>query len=174
MVKPFNLQPVVVTGRITSRDGGRKYLMPDTVPARGTFFTVRGPAGPEGPPGPPGAGVADRYTTGSAVGTHRLVAHDGFGLRPADPLIPAHGGQLIGVSLQSANAAGAEINVQTSGPLTDASFTFTPGAPVFAGPDGVLTQNPAAPVNRAWQTVVGHAIAVNTVFLDLDDTTFLC
>ena len=134
-----------------------------------------GPQGAPGPQGPPGD-EADRPTfpVSEPIGAPRLVVHDGTGLRIADPLDEQHGGQLVGVSLTSAAGVGERISVQSAGPLTHSSFSFIPGLPVFANEFGVITQDVSTPVGRVWQTVLGHAISGDTVFLDFDDTTFLC
>ncbi len=76
------------------------------------------------------------------ISGHHVVAWDGTGLaKVADPSVVSDGWLVLGVSTNAASLGG-DVSVQKSGLLTDSSFAFTPAAPIFLGPAGVLTNTP--------------------------------
>lgn len=139
-----------------------------------TPLVIGGPIGERGPQGPPGSGTASQFAAAGPVGGLRLVVNGGNGVEHANPNIREHGFQIIGVSLQSAVSPGDLIEVQQSGSLSNPSFNFIPGQPVYTNEFGVLTQTPPTDPTRAWQTVVGHATDANTLFINIQDPVFLC
>lgn len=169
---PVKPEPVLV--RINVPSTGTNLLSPTEVPARVTPLVLRGQPGPQGERGPPGGGAASEFSSAGTLGGLRVVVNAGDGLVHADSTDEQHGLQIVGVSLNSAVAPGDSVQVQQIGSLTDPSFNFTPGQPVYVGPAGVLTQVPPSGPEQAWQTIVGHATDQNTVFLNIQDPVFLC
>lgn len=125
--------------------------------------------GPQGPKGEAGNTILT-YVAGEAVGGHRVVRSIGGGTCGyASSNDPTGGDDTIGLTLAAA-AAGNQVDVQNSGPVTFAGWTWTPGAPVFVGLSGLLTQTP--PVTGYVQSM-GHAEGPTTIFLAIGEATFL-
>ncbi len=121
--------------------------------------------GPPGPPGPPGAqGESLVGVAGAAISGHRLVTVDGAG-----GLIHATGPDAIGLTLNAA-AIGGEVTVQQGGFVTEPSWTWTPGEPIFQTGAGQLTQTiPTAGMIRQ----VAIALSPTKIALDLQPPTIL-
>jgi hypothetical protein len=122
-----------------------------------------GTPGPAGPPGPSGSNATQRMAA-AALGGHRLVRvlADGS-VDYVDSLNPLHGDDTLGVTTGAAEA-GALATVQTSGALTEPSWAWMPGEPVFAGTNGSLTQAPPA---AGFVQVVGFAATSTSLVIAL-------
>ena len=70
---------------------------------------------------------------------------------------------MLGITTGAA-AAGDAINVQASGEMTEVSWNWTPGLPVFLGTNGLLTQTP--PVS-GFQLVLGVAISPTKLAINI-------
>ena len=79
-----------------------------------------------------------------AIGIGKAVAfrQDGT-VEPADHDNPAHLSRLAGITLASASA-GTAARVRACGSVQFDGWNWTPGAPVFVGRNGDLTQTPPA------------------------------
>lgn len=165
-------------GVVHIRRGSREVAVVDSTKTNVTPLIVRGPRGEPGltgPPGPAGSGSSSSFVNGnSTISAFRLISNVNNIPTHSDILDEDDGDQVVGVSLNSAVNPGEVVEVQFAGPLSDPSFSFTPGLPVFSGPDGVLTQDPTFVSGQAWQLVVGHAIDPQTINLNLQDPIFLC
>lgn len=75
----------------------------------------------------------------------------------------------IGIST-NAVTAGQDVNIHTSGPLTDASWSWTCPAPVYVGVNGALTQT--APTT-GFNSCVGIAIAADTIDVSIHPSILL-
>lgn len=74
---------------------------------------------------------------GTGVGAQRTLMFDPSGaVVHANPLDP--GFLFAGIS-QQAGVAGSSIMVLESGPMTEATWAWTPRRPLFVGPNGTLT-----------------------------------
>lgn len=123
----------------------------------------QGPTGPQGPPGPAGASTLS-LTAAIAIGGHRLVTTDASGHAIyADATIPTHANCVVGMSIGAA-ASGATVSVQSSGELSDPSFSYTPGQVLFLGSDGLVATN--APTS-GFSLVIGYAETATTIFLNI-------
>lgn len=123
--------PPPVAVRWRGPDAAMTITMADAGPA-----PVAAVIGPPGPAGPVGGLVT--CPAGEAIGGQRAVTigPDGKAYRasPAGPGALAVFGLTAGAAL-----AGAPVTIQCAGPMTEPSWTWTPG-PVWLGPDGVPTQ----------------------------------
>lgn len=87
---------------------------------------------------------AVRAVAAVAVGFGKAVAFREDGrIEPADHDTPSHCSRLAGVTLASATA-GTEARVCVDGPVQCPGRTWIPGAPMFVGRKGDLTQTPPA------------------------------
>jgi hypothetical protein len=114
-----------------------------------TFGVVTLPAGPVG------------------VSGHRaiMVAEDGSATH-ADP---AHATSFIGISKHAA-AAEQPVDVAMRDTLTESSWAWVPGQPVYFVADGVLTQT--IPVDIA-VTPIGVAVSATSILISRDSPVFL-
>ena len=71
--------------------------------------------------------------------------------------------RLCGVTITAADI-GAEVVIQQSGELTDASFNFTTTSPVFLGAGGTLTQTP---VESGASVAVARVITPTRIYIDI-------
>lgn len=131
--------------------------------------SIKGPQGDPGPPGPPGAAGSNAiFATGNAatvLSGHRVVtpAADGtLGYASNDNL--AHLAAPLWVTI-GAVASGAPVDALMFGPMTEPSWSWTPG-PVYLGVNGVLTQTaPAAPA-ALFLAQVGVATSPTSLVVD--------
>lgn len=123
-----------------------------------------GPPGPAGPPGPSG-GSAVQLPSGETIFGLRAVRAAGGSIYHPDTSVADHAEQVMGIALQSGTGL---LNVQTSGLLTEGSWSWAPGL-VYCGADGTLTQ---APSTTGWLLAVGRAIGPDTIEVDIDTAFF--
>ena len=123
--------------------------------------------GVQGEQGPPGTSENATYTAAAPVSGHRALMFDGTGnVLHADPSAPY---ALAGIS-SGAAAAGADVSAVASGAMSEVSWTWTPGLPVFVGAAGVLTQ--AIPTSGILQQLA-TAIAPTRIFVSPFEQTLL-
>jgi hypothetical protein len=129
----------------------------------------QGPPGRNGDAGGDGSNLT--YIAGGAIGGHRFVALDGDELRYAGNDAIEDASLTLGLSLNAA-ASGGDVEVQFSGPVFNAGWSWSPGLPVYLGTNGQLTQTPpAAPA--VFALTVGHALAADTLNLRIGDPIIL-
>jgi hypothetical protein len=139
---------------------------PITIVGESTVLLVtsleQGPAGPPGPPGAQGESLVG--VAGAALSGHRLVAVDGAGA-----MVYATGPDAIGLTLNAA-AVGGNVTVQQGGFLSEPSWSWIPGQPVFQVGAGQLTQTiPTTGMLRQ----VAVALSPTKIALDLQPPTIL-
>lgn len=115
-----------------------------------------------------------RKIAAAPVVKHRVVhAVNSTQAEHADNSVEDHGDSLLGIA-NSAAAAGAFFNVQTSGPLTDASWAWTPEEPIWVGADGALTQSPPDDdPGVAFSARVAFALTSTQIFIGLEEPVYL-
>lgn len=133
-----------------------------TLEAHGVRVHV-GPPGPRGPRGESGGAEEVELVAATALSGHCVVLMtdtDEAGYASASN--PAHVGRVIGITTGAA-AEGAAVTVRTRGPMTEGSWTWTPGAPVYCGVDGVLTHT--SPSGGQWAQIVGVAASATQLWV---------
>lgn len=139
-------------------------LLEITRPDNGTTLIVQagdGPQGVQGVPGPTG-GTLSRIADGALSG-HRVVRATSATLAGyCDAGTLSHMFTCLGVT-NGAAADGAAVVVTNLGELTEPSWSWTSGLPIFCGAQGVLTQtyDPA----WAWSLVVAVAETSTKIFI---------
>ena len=128
----------------------------------------QGPPGPQGPVGP--AGGETYYTAAVALGGHRAVCLRSDGLHYADAATAEHAGLVAGIT-PGAVTSGALTSVTSFGEMTEPSWSWTAGLPVFVGLNGVLTQ--ALPDTAAFSQVLGVATSPTSIFVRLREPLIL-
>lgn len=90
-------------------------------------------AGPTGPQGIPGNAFS--VVASENLGGHRLISLTGFYAQPENS-------DLFGGISQSAVVTGDTVELVRYGVIEEGSWNWTPNAPIFSGPNGILTQTP--------------------------------
>ena len=104
----------------------------------------------------------------SAISGSRVVRYvdaDHVGIASADTL--THSASIAGVSSTSTASAESDITIVRSGEVEDSGWSWTPGAPVFLGLNGALTQTHSP--SWAFSLIVGMAISATRIVVDLRD-----
>lgn len=139
----------------------REYLVALQQPeVHGTTLGEQGPPGRQGIPGPAGGAAVERQA-GEALSALRAVYELDGQVFVLDYRDGAGIYLLLGLTLTAADAGG-QVNVQRSGPLDDAGWSWAPG-PVWLGADGALTQ--VAPVD-GFCVLLGAAVSGTRLILD--------
>lgn len=123
-------------------------------------------------PGPKGesSAVLNIYTAGASLSGHRMVT-----LNSSQQLIYAtninldHAEKVLGMTMGAA-AAGDLTQVIRSGELSEPSWNWTLGQPIFLGLDGLLTQVPPA---SGFLLHVAFPISATRVFVDIKQALIL-
>jgi hypothetical protein len=104
--------------------------------------------------GPPGQGAAQSVIAAEPLGGHRVVTS--AGLHSTSGTLDL----VFGISIAAA-LTGAPAIIVDAGPLTEPSWAWVPGLPIYAGPSGVLTQaEPAGPIKQVATAITATTIAV--------------
>ena len=109
--------------------------------------------------GPRGITGAQTVTAIEALGGHRAVTADGYHCTPTTL------DKLAGIT-KGAASIGNLAAIQTSGYMTEPSWSWTPDAPIFVGASGVLTQSAPSGVARR----VAWALSTTEINIDLFPT----
>lgn len=136
--------------------------MPDITTYGGVIVKVVTP-GPPGPPGPPGAGGVQTAALVAArdLSGHRVVVATPAGADYADPTNPDHAGAVLGITTGAA-LAGNLATIQAAGEMTEPSWAWTPGQPIYAGAGGQLVSAPPA---SGWVRVIAVAVTATRLLL---------
>lgn len=85
--------------------------------------------------------VIGQYTASEAIGGHIVVYQTAGGVAIASSDSTSHANRILGIT-NSAVSLGANVPVTLSGELTEPTWTFTEGLPVYLSVNGTLTQTP--------------------------------
>lgn len=114
-------------------------------------LNLEGPPGPQGPPG-----NALMVVAAEPLGGHRVVTASGFLCGPENA------NAAVGIT-KTASVTGDTSEVVVQGIMEEASWSWTPEAPIFVGSAGVLTQTtPSSGLIRR----VGWATSPTTINVD--------
>lgn len=128
-----------------------------------TAVTGIGPRGTQGEPGPAGGSALQRQA-GEALSALLAVYELGGEVFRLDYRDVDHIDLLLGITLTAA-PLGQAVNVQRSGALDDAGWSWAPGR-VWLGANGSLTQTPAV---DGYDVLIGSAVSANRIILNLQD-----
>lgn len=115
--------------------------------------------GEKGDIGLAGANYAT-YPTTSVLGGHRVIASLANTLVYADNTNQQHQNNIIGLSTGA--SSGSSIILQSSGFITEPSWTWIPDLPIFLSTNGLLTQTQPL---TGFSIIIATAITSTTVFL---------
>lgn len=129
-----------------------------------------GPPGPIGPQGPAGSAEFIVRLAGESLGGQRVVIiGDTEEVFYADPTVEDHAYRVRGLT-RGAATQGNTVEIQTQGEMTEPSWTWTPGLPVFLNPNGLLSHSPP---ETGFILLVGSALSSNKLFIKIDLPFFL-
>lgn len=119
-----------------------------------------------------GAGGVDNrfvsHVAASALSGNRAVCLDNSGeLIYADHATLAHKSKVLGLTT-GAISGGATGTVQVAGVMTEAGWAWTPGAAIYLGVNGALTET--APTT-GFVLVIGFAETATAIFIDIKEPT---
>lgn len=122
-----------------------------------------GPRGPAGPAGAPGSAGAQTLTldAATALSGHRVVVATPAGAAYADPGTLAHADAIVGITVGAA-LGGDPVTILASGELDESSWSWTPGLPLYAIPNGFLSHTPPA---SGWVQIIALAITQTRIVL---------
>jgi hypothetical protein len=123
-------------------------------------------------PGSTGVGASSALPTlpvAQNISALRIVSNINALYDYADPMDPIAVWSIAGMVLQSINSGGlySPINNQ---PVTDSSWNWARGSPVFLGPQGTLTQTPPSTGNLV---VVARVLDSKTIFIHIENPIVL-
>ncbi len=122
-----------------------------------------------GPPGPAGA-TGIQVPAAVPIGGNRVVYTDAnFEARYADPSDAATYATIVGVT-EGAASAGDMLTIMRTGVMTEGGWSWTPGALVYLGTNGTLTQT--VPTSGAL-VVIGSAINATKLLIDIQQRFIL-
>ncbi len=131
----------------------------------------QGPQGPRGLRGEAGASGGSSFDAPAAVaiGGHRIVLIDTSGkANYASNDTAAHRGRAIGLTLGAAEADESAF-MKNFGEVTEPSWNWTAGLPVFLGTNGTLTQEIPVSPGAKFLMVVGFPISSTSMFLNFSE-----
>lgn len=123
-----------------------------------------GEQGPQGIQGDPGSGSAETYVAGEAIGGHRVIVTNSAGKAIyANNTDATHANAATKITLGAA-ALDDNVEVQLVGRIVEPSFAWTPGATLYVGTNGQMTET--VPVSPAvFSKPVAVAEASDTILI---------
>lgn len=121
---------------------------------------IQGPPGPQGPQGPASAQTLN-LPAAHALSGHRAVVATTMGAAYADPTNPAHQDAVVGITTGAA-LVGETATIQAVGEMTEPSWSWTPGLPIFVGAGGTLTHTPPS---SGWVQSIATALTAQRIFV---------
>lgn len=130
-----------------------------------TTLVVSVNRGEKGDPGVGGSGSLPSLIVAQTISALRIVSNLNGQYDYANPLDPIASWSIVGITLQSINTGNLLTPVNNQ-PVTDQSWNWVRGSPVFLGPLGTLTQIPPVTGNLV---VVARVFDPKTLFIHIED-----
>lgn len=149
---------------ISAAGSGTSVAIPGHPLAEVAVSTALSVPGPPGPPGAPGGGSATIPVTAHAnLSGHRVVKQRPDGtVDYADPSTPGDKNLPLWLTL-TAIAVGATGDVQVAGEVTEPTWNWTAGLPLYLTPSGTLSHTPP---NSGFIVQVASALSSVLIFWD--------
>jgi hypothetical protein len=128
--------------------------------------------GIQGPAGAPGQGAVELMTkvAGESLGGHRVIIIDSDNkVYYADRTNPVHMYKVVGITRGAVNS-GDNVEIQTYGLMTELSWNWTAGQPLFLDTNGLLTQTP--PTN-GFLLIIAEALTSTDIFISIKNPIVL-
>jgi hypothetical protein len=140
-----------------------------------TIISTRGITkviGIQGPAGPPSQGAVELMTkvAGESLGGHRVAIIDSDNkVYYADRTNLDHMYKVVGITRGAANV-GDNVEIQTYGLMTEQSWNWTAGKPIFLGTNGLLTQT--SPMS-GFCLIIAKALTSTDIFISIKNPILL-
>ncbi|MDB5716302.1 MAG: hypothetical protein JWO15_3699 [Sphingomonadales bacterium] len=118
--------------------------------------------------------IIAKYQSSGPIGSGRLVAMRLFAqdqVEYASSDNPNHAFLVRGLTLNSVPGAGNEVQIQTTGDITDSTWNWIPGKPIFLGTNGNISQ--IYDSSKSFSLIIGVAITPTTILLKVQNPIFL-
>jgi hypothetical protein len=130
--------------------------------------------GSQGPRGPAGSGSLFKIA-GSSIGGQRIVVTSPTSndqVLYGSNTTATHANLVLGITVNAASAGGT-LEIVRSGEITESSWNWTLGAPIFLGTNGLMTQT--APVNPSalFSLVVAFPITPTKIYVSIREPIYL-
>jgi hypothetical protein len=133
-----------------------------------SVFEASPPRGLRGEPGAT-AGQLLEYPVGHIVSGHRVVVlNSEQKVIYADRTISEHANIVLGITTKA--ATDGDVTVQVSGELTESSWNWTLGTPIWLNTSGLMTQTP--PI-AGFSLIIGFPISSTKMFISIREPLFL-
>jgi hypothetical protein len=154
-----------------------KILKVEVKPSLSRFSVVTAPSvskviGIQGPAGASGQGTTELLTrvAGENLGGHRVVIVDSDNkVYYADRTNLAHMYKVVGITRGAANV-GDSVEIQTYGLMTELSWNWIAGQPIFLGTNGLLTQ---VPPSYGFCLIIAKALTSTDIFISVKNPIIL-
>lgn len=134
----------------------------------------QGDTGPQGAPGPSGASTTT-LTAGAALSGHRIVVSSS--LASGEVLYgsndSAADARLVLGMTTGAASSGSSIDVVHFGEITEPSWSWTLGMPIYLGTNGYMTQTAPTSPTALFSMVVAFPISPTSIFVSIREPIFL-
>lgn len=159
MIKSVEITQKVIKAQITS--GARKTIVSVKSNNRVQAATI----GIRGLPGADGASTTSVSKTAfrNLGGQRVVIAKNATEVDYADKNTPGHANVIFGIT-ENAASAGSENFVKIFGEMTETSWNWTIGQPIFCGANGLLTQTVP---QTGFLIIVATAISPDTIFINI-------
>lgn len=105
-------------------------------------------------------------TASENLGGHRVITVDGY---YADNTTATHKFKVLGLTTGAISIT-ATGTVATYGSVTESTWNWTIGTPVFLSTNGLLTQTPPT---TGFRTIIGIPTSTDTLFVDISEPIIL-
>lgn len=140
--------------------GPPRVEMSPPAPSQMAIIPVAGPQGRAGIDGASGAGGGVNRTAAVNLSGHRVVVPNNFGqVIYADPTNPDHTNRPKWFTT-GAWTAGDTATLTADGLVSEGSWSWTPGTPIYLGAGGLLTQTPPS---SGFLQVVAEVVSSTTI-----------
>jgi len=124
--------------------------------------------GTQGLQGPPGEGAVNTILVtkiaGESIGGGRVAIVQNDLVYYADSTNMLHRHIVIGIT-KHASTAGSNITIQTFGIMSEPTWNWIVGEPIFVGTNGLLTQTPPS---AGFSLIIAKAITPTDIFISIE------
>lgn len=105
---------------------------------------------------------------GETISGVKAIYSNGTSLFLGDANLMFQEASIVGISITAGNL-GSEIRYLIDGNLFDSSFVFTDGEPIYLSENGNLTQTDPSTLGLKYRVLIGYAIGVNGLNINLQE-----
>jgi hypothetical protein len=144
-----------------------------TIVTEATQFQILS-TGSQGPRGPAGSASLFKIAD-SAIGGHRIVVTSPVSdddVLYASNTTANHANLVLGITLNAASAGGM-LEIVRVGEVSEPTWNWTLGAPIFLGTEGLMTQTPPVNPTALFSLVVAFPITPTKIYVSIREPIYL-